>query len=185
MVRHYYVTDDLNDLEHVEYELERKGIIKPQVHVLSEDDEGLEEHHLHAVDPFLKQDIVHSTEVFSIIGFIVAIISLILAGLMGWTNSAAGWIPFIFLAVIIFCFFTWEGGFIGIQTTNIHFVRFQELLHQGKHILFIDVTPSQERQVEFVVKCHPQLHPAGTGSATPYWVIVIQDKFKRFMKLMP
>ena len=27
MVRHYYVTDDLDDLEHVEYELERKGII--------------------------------------------------------------------------------------------------------------------------------------------------------------
>ena len=137
------------------------------------------------MDPFLKQDIVHSTEVFSIIGFIAAIVSLALASLMGWTDSTAGWIPFIFLAVIIFGFFTWEGGLIGIQTTNIHFVRFQELLHQGKHILFIDVTPSQERQVEFVVKCHPQLHPVGTGSATPYWVIVVQDKFKRFRKLMP
>ena len=36
MLRHYYISDDLDDLEAVELELEGKGVSTPQIHVLSE-----------------------------------------------------------------------------------------------------------------------------------------------------
>ena len=36
MKRHYYISEDLDDLERVEQELQGKGLDKPHMHVLSE-----------------------------------------------------------------------------------------------------------------------------------------------------
>lgn len=185
MLRHYYIVDNLDELEEVEHELESEGITEPQIHILSQNDSEVEKHHLHEVESVLKQDVVHSTEIGAIIGVICATITLIVPYLMGWTNSAAGWIPFILLSVVILGFCTWEGGLIGIQTPNVNFVRFHELLNKGKHILFVDVAPDQELAIAMVMKKHGDIEAAGYGSATPEWVVRSQDNFKRFMKWMP
>ena len=44
MRRHYYISDDLDDLKSIETELESNGITTPQIHVLSRDDAGLQAH---------------------------------------------------------------------------------------------------------------------------------------------
>jgi hypothetical protein len=185
MIRHYYISDDLKDLEKIEQELESQGFTEPQIHVLSEQDGDVETHHLHEVAAVLKQDVVHSTEVGAVVGIIAAAFTLLVAYYMGWTASAAGWMPFIFLAIVVLGFCTWEGGFIGIQKPNVNFERFQELLHKGKHILFVDVDPQQENTIAEVMNGHPKIEVAGVGEATPNWVVRGQDKFRQFMKMMP
>ena len=136
MLRHYYISDDLNDLQAVETELKAKGVSTPQIHVLSENDAEVEKHHLHAIEAVLKQDVVHSTTVGAVIGLVAAISLLVVTYLVDWHTTAAGWLPFGFLAVIVLGFCTWEGGLIGIQIPNHQFKRFQKLLKQGKHIFF-------------------------------------------------
>ncbi|GLX77112.1 hypothetical protein tinsulaeT_04520 [Thalassotalea insulae] len=185
MIRHFYISDDINELKQVEQELESNGFTEPQIHVLSEHDAEVENHQLHEVQSVLKQDIVHSTEIGSVIGISLAIITLLIAYAMGWTETAAGWMPFIFLSIVIVGFCTWEGGFIGIQQPNVNFKRFQEILRNGKHVFFVDVTPEQERTINNIMKKHPLLQNAGVGEATPHWVVDGQDKFNRFMKFMP
>ena len=185
MVRHFYVTEDLDELEKVEQELESQGFTEPQIHVLSENDAEVENHNLHQVESVLKLDVVHSTEMGAIYGVIGAIVTLLIAYAMGWTASEAGWMPFIFLAIIVLGFCTWEGGLIGIQKPNINFEPFQEMLHKGKHILFVDVDPNQEMAIASVMKMHPNVQAAGLGEATPHWVVRGQDKFRHFMKMMP
>tara|TARA_R110002126_G_scaffold33382_23_gene104526 strand:+ start:3859 stop:4416 length:558 start_codon:yes stop_codon:yes gene_type:complete len=185
MLRRYFISDDLDDLEAVERELEQQGLDTPQIHVLSEQDANVELHHLHEVSPVLKSDVVRSTELGAIVGAIAAALVLLIAYMMGWTESAAGWVPFIFLAVVVLGFCTWEGGFIGIQEPNIHFKRFQDILKQGKHVLFVDIAPEHESTLKKVVRRHPRLQLAGTGEATPGWVIRVQVYFRRFMKAMP
>ena len=54
MKRYYYLSTDLDDLEIVERDLEAAGITTPQIHVLSLDDQGVEQHHLHNVEAVLK-----------------------------------------------------------------------------------------------------------------------------------
>ena len=93
--------------------------------------------------------------------------------------------PFIFLSVVVLGFCTWEGGFIGIQVPNYQFKRFQRKLDEGKHILFVDVDPEQEELLEIVANAHQKLQLAGTGAATPRWVVKGQDRLKSFMKSMP
>ncbi len=185
MLRHYYVTEDLDELEKVEHELGEHGFTEPQMHVLSENDTAVENHHLHEVAAVLKQDVVHSTEYGAIVGVIAAICVLAVVYMMNWHQSAAGWVPFIFLAIIVLGFCTWEGGLIGIQKPNVNFESFQELLHKGKHILFIDVEPNQEVAIASVMRAHPNIEISGFGDATPHWVVSFQSNFKRIMKSLP
>ena len=138
MLRHYFVSDNLDELEQFEEHLEAAGIATPQIHVLSSDDAEVQRHaHL---------------------------------------ESAAGWTPFIFLAVVLLGFLTWEGGLIGIQEPNHNFTRFEQALKEGKHVFFVDLEPGQESILETTLKRHEQLVEAGTGTSTPHWLISLSLK---------
>jgi hypothetical protein len=184
MKRHYYITNDLDDLEIVENDLEAAGVTTPQIHVLSEDDAGVEQHHLHEVEAVLKKDVVHGTERGALIGVIGAVIVLALAWFSGLTETYT-WVPAIFLAIIVLGFCTWEGGLIGIQEPHVDFKRFRDELKQGRHVLFVDVDPEQEAILRRIVASHPRLQVAGEGEATPRMVVRLQDKWSRFLKQAP
>jgi len=184
MKRHYYISDDLDDLELVERDLEQAGLLKPQIHVLSEDDAGVELRHLHEVEAVLKKDVVHGTELGAVVGVIGAAAVLLLAWFSGLTETYT-WVPAIFLSVIVLGFCTWEGGLIGIGEPHVDFKRFQDELNNGKHILFVDVDRKQEDALHAVVDKHPKLKAAGDGSSTPRWVVMLQQKWANFMRLAP
>ncbi len=182
MNRHYYVSNDLDELETVEHELEAKGIRLEQMHVLSQNDADVEAHRLNEVTSFMKRDLVRSSEIGALVGAFVAAFVLIGAWLMDWTQTTAGWLPFIFLAVIMFGICTWEGGFFGFQEPNAHFRRFKKLLKHGKHIFFVDVEPNQEAALSRVVRQHPHLKTAGYGYGSPNWVVACQRKWHAFKR---
>lgn len=184
MKRHYYISDDLDDLEKIENQLETAGVTSPQIHVLSEDDAGLEKHHLHKVEAVLKKDVVKGTELGAVVGVIAA--ALVLAGAYySGLTEAYTWVPAIFLAVILLGFCTWEGGLIGIQEPHTDFRRFQSDLEAGKHVLFVDIDREQEDILKRVVSEHPKLQEAGEGGSTPRLVVKAQDMFSRFMHTAP
>lgn len=185
MRRHFYVSDSLDDLELVEQELENQGVDTPQFHVLSQDDAGVENRKLHTVEAVLKKDVVHSMERGAVIGIICAAVILLTSYSLGWTQSDAGWIPFIFLAIVVLGFCTWEGGLFGIQEPHYQFKQFQDTIREGKHIFFVDVTKQQEPVLEHVVSAHPTLKRAGLGEATPELVVYAQKGWRDFLKTMP
>lgn len=184
MKRHYFVTDDLDDLQLVEQDLQSAGITPPQFHVLSENDAAVETRNLREVEAVLKRDVVHGTERGAIVGVIGAVAVLLLAWFSGMTETYT-WVPAIFLAIVVMGFCTWEGGLIGIQEPHAEFRRFTPALSRGKHILLVDVDPGQEEALTAVVAHHTQLRPAGEGNATPRAVVRFQDKWHRFLQLAP
>jgi len=182
MNRHFYISDNLDDLETVESELETSGISTEHIHVLSDRDADVEQHHLHDVNSFMKQDVVRSGEIGAIIG--VPLAALVLGGayLAGWTETAAGWMPFIFLTIVILGFSIWEGGFFGIQVPNAHFRKLKERIKEGEYIFFVDVDPNQESTLDRVIKHHPQLQMAGTGPAAPHWIVAWLYRWHQFKR---
>lgn len=185
MLRHYYITDSLEDLAEVEQSLLNEGFMDSQIHVLSEQDAEVARLQLHEVESVLKKDVIHSTKIGAVVGIILALITLLFAYFMNWFNSPSGWLPFVFLSIIIIGFCTWEGGFIGIQTDNINFRRFKRLVNNGKHLLFVDIERQQKNTLIEVVKHYPSLQAQGTGDASPHWVVYGRDKYQMFMKSMP
>ena len=182
MNRHFYISDNLDDLETVETELEASGINTEQIHVLSDRDADVEQHHLHDVNSFMKQDAVHSGKIGAVIGIPLAALVLGSAYLAGWTESAAGWVPFILLAVVIVGFSIWVGGFFGIQVPNTHFRTLKAMIKEGEHIFFVDVEPDQESILDRVIKLHPQLKLAGTGVAPPLWTVAWLHRWHQFKR---
>ena len=184
MKRHYYVSDDLDDLEIIERQLEAAGVTTPQIHVLSYDDSGLDEHHLHKVEAVLKKDVVHGTELGALVGIVGASLVIGLAWWSGLTDTYT-WMPAIFLAIVILGFCTWEGGLIGIGQTHSDFRRFETDLDAGRHVLFVDITAEQEYTLDRVIREHPRLQHAGDGPSTPAVVVGLQNIFQRVMKTAP
>ena len=185
MKRHYFISDDLDDLEAVEEELEAQGLVTPQIHVYTNDDAGVDQHeHLHNMEAVLKKDVVYGTEKGAVVGVIAAALVIGVAYFMGWPETVT-WVPFIFLAIVLLGFCTWEGGFLGIQEMHHDFKRFKDDIAAGKHIFFVDIDDEQQSILERVVSAHPRLEMAGTGSATPKAVVGAQKKLNDFMQSMP
>ncbi|GAB1260497.1 NAD/FAD-utilizing enzyme [Aurantivibrio plasticivorans] len=184
MKRHYYISDDISELQRVENELEESGFSRPQIHVLTEDDFELEKRHINGVDPFLRKDIVLTAEIGAVVGILLSISVLGLAYFFGWYETFS-WAPFLFLSIVILGFCTWEGGLIGMHLPHRAFKRFQTLLKQGQHVLMVDSKESQESRLGAIVRMHPKLMPAGTGKSTPSMVISAQNGFRSFTRFMP
>ena len=177
MLRHYFISDNLDDLEVFEEQLEADGVSTPQIHVLSRNDTDVEHHHhLHEVQSLMKNDMIHLTMRGALVGLCAFVLVLSVAYFAGWTKTAAGWTPVIFLAVVLLGFCTWEGGLLGIQKPNHNFARFEKALSEGKHIFFVDLEPKQEAVLEKVLKFHPHVELAGTGPSTQQWLIALQQK---------
>lgn len=184
MKRHYYISHNLQDLGEVEQELESRGLTKPQFHVLSKDDAAVEMHHLNEVESVLRKDVVHSMEIGAVVGVVLAALVLLGAYYTGLV-ALAGWIPPVFLSIVVLGFCTWEGGLFGIQETHHQFKQFQQQLDSGDHIFFVDVNPAQEAALEDVVRKHPELQLAGVGTAVPAWFVGGQNRWRSFLETMP
>lgn len=154
MLRHFYIADNLDELEIVEHELESAGIAQPQIHLLSQDHSHRALEPLYQDESVVKQQVVHSSEIGVMVGCLGAFIVLTLAYLLGLTNGIAGWVPVIIITLVIFGICFWQGGFVGIQTPNINFEQFHQLLAKGKHILFVDVASNQELAMAKVINRH-------------------------------
>jgi len=184
MKRHYFLSNNLEELQSVERDLHGVGITEAQVHVLSEDDAGAERYRLHPVEAVLRKDVVRGTERGALVG-ILAAAAVIALGWMTGLNHGITWLPVIFLAIVLLGFCTWEGGLIGIQEKNAQFKRFEPILRAGRHVLFVDIGPTQESALRDVAQRYPGLEPAGEGEATPGIVVRFQDMWARFLQLAP
>lgn len=184
MKRRFFIGDDLGAVGAVERELLGRAIAAEKIHVLSLDDTDAERRHLHDVQSLMKRDVIHSTEIGALIGLAVSVVAIVAAQLSGLV-AQVGWVPFVFLAIVLLGFFTWEGGLIGIQLPNSRFRRFENALRSGRHIVFVDVDPADEDALHDVMRAHPELRAAGTGSSSPRWLIGFQQNVRRFSQWAP
>jgi hypothetical protein len=184
MKRHYFINDNLDELKRVQLDLIEAGLTPPHFHVLSEDEAALERLQLNPVEAVLKKDVVRGTERGAAIGLGLAAVILLLAWVTGLAASL-GWVPPVFLAVVVLGFCTWEGGLIGIGEQNADFRRFRKDLAQGRHVLLVDCEQEQLPSLQRIVANYPGMEDAGSGSATPAPVIRFRDKWNRFMELAP
>lgn len=183
MIRHYFISNDIEDLAEVEQELLDTGLDPTQLRVLSDFKRG-DLHKVDEVDSLSRRDIIHSGLVGGCIGLAVA--SIILA--VGYYSGAASlesWLPYLFLAIVVACFCTWEGGLFGIQVSNVQFRRFDTLIQQGYHVLLVDLNKVEDERVREVVERHPKLHDAGIGQGKPSWLVASHKNMNAFIKAMP
>jgi hypothetical protein len=184
MKRHFFIVDELDAVAALERELTARGVASEKIHVLSLNDVDTERRQLHDVQSLMKRDVIHSTEIGALVGLAASIVAIAAAQVTGLAERV-GWVPFVFLAIVLLGFFTWEGGLWGIQVPNSRFRRFENALRAGQHIFFVDVESRDEDTLRSVLKAHPELREAGTGSSSPRWLVGFQQNVRRFMRWAP
>ncbi len=147
--------------------------------MLSNDDVGLENRDVNRVASFLKTNLIHAGEIGALLGLAIAAVILLISYFSG-IAAQVGWAPFIFLAIVGFGFATWEAGFIGMQTPNVHFARFEEALEQGRHVLFVETDREDQRKLKAVIKQYPSLERAGTEVTHTRALMVLLKYWERF-----
>lgn len=184
MKRHYFIGDDLADLKQIERELRSRGIDTPHIRVLSRDDAGVQKYELPQVSDFMKKDVVRATTRAAVMGVAAAVLVLLVSWGFGWPE-AWGWTPFVFLAIVVLGFITWEGGLWGIQEPNRKMRRFEKALDEGKHILFVEVPKGDEHILRSVAMEHRRLQEAGQEHARTEWRVAAEKGWRRFIRWAP
>lgn len=181
LTRYFFISNNLGDLEAFEQDLERSDVFTPQIHLLTLDEDRADAYHnLHKMTSLMKKDIVHSTLIGAVVGLCAALLVLVFTHLVGWSETPAGWMPFIFLAIVMLGFCTWQGGLWGIQKPNIHFKRFEETLKQGKHVFFVDLEGRHKILLKETAARHPSVEPAGISRGAPAMIVFMQHRIEHF-----
>ena len=158
MKRQYFICDDLDELEVAQNELFDAGVLDHQVHILSDDEKGLHEHHMHGVNAFSKTDIIQSTLRGAIIGIGLSALTLLIPYMLGLITDI-GWTPFLLLAILALAFSTWEGSLWGIQEFNSQFKKLEAQIHHGQHLMIVDINDKQQNIINLMAGHHPKLTP--------------------------
>lgn len=183
MKRYFYAGDDLDSLEALSTELERSGLDRVQLHVLSQDDTGVDTHlGIHSVVSIMKKDLIASGLRGALIGVVLAAVVLVVAWQMQAFATPAGTLIAWFLSVAGFGFCTWEGGLFGIQTLNRNFSRFKGVLDSGQHVFFVDVRRDQVQALRRAMESHPELKAIGQARGLPGWLVRGQRDVPRFLR---
>ncbi|MFN3235760.1 MAG: magnesium transporter [Pseudomonadales bacterium] len=177
-LRHYFVTDSLDEVAQVEHELKEQDITSSQFHVLSRDDAGMAERQLNSVYSLMRRDIINSGLIGAGTGLTLAALVLGGAWALGLTTTAAGWTPFIFLAIVAFGFCTWEGGLYGIQEPNRAFEAFTTDLDKGHHVVFVDAAPAEKGALLTVMQNHKRLKFRALAIGRPAWILRLMDNLR-------
>jgi hypothetical protein len=181
-LRHYFISDNLDDIDLLEEQLEAGGISSAQIHVLSKDEVGVARHiHLHEVASLLRQDMIHSAQVGAMFGFVAAVLIIAVAWALDLPDEIAGWAPYALLSIIVFGLCIWEGGLFGIQEPNHHYRQFEAALEQGKHVFFVDLDKPRERILTELLNDHPTLQLQSMESGVPQWMISGQNRLVGFL----
>ncbi|TQV85556.1 hypothetical protein [Aliikangiella coralliicola] len=159
----YYLSPTLDISKRVSDDLHEAGLLDWYLHVVSKDEAGLNQKHIHSSNYLETLDLFRGTTIGGIIGFVL---SLILIGL------AVKFEPFGFplsntIYFVIVLFFTlfgiWEGGLYGIDSENKKIKPFHDDIEAGKYLVLVYAAKEQE---EAIKKMMAEKHPESKLVAT-------------------
>ena len=155
----YYVAPTLKSTLDISDDLHAVGINDYFVHVVSRDESGLKQHHIHSSNYLETLDLIRDGLIGAVLGF--------LAGLLGvWALQYFDplgpkiHVPmFVNYAIVaaVTLFGAWEGGLIGIAAENKKIARFHDDLEAGKYLILIYVLMIKEPVVRAMMsERHPE-----------------------------
>jgi len=157
MKHSYYLSDNLDELERVHDELIEGGLRDRNIHVLSDADAEVDQHHIRAVNSVGKTGMLAYMIRGGIIGAALAVLIIALAEVFGLSETAVGSAPIIAGAIALFGFCIWEAGLLGFHHRNHKFNSMRAALSYGEHLLILDYTDKHRGFVERVLNNHPRV----------------------------
>ena len=163
----YYLAPTLKSTQDISEDLHQVGVNDYFLHVVSRDESGLKQQHIHSSNYLETLDLIRDGLIGAVVGFLVG-----LAGVwalqhfepFGPNIHVPAWVYYAIVAVATL-FGAWEGGLIGVASENRKLARFHDDLEGGKYLILIYARKDQESVVRHTMsKRHPEAEFAGIDS---------------------
>ena len=148
----YYLAPSLPSTQQVCDDLHAVGIRDFFVHVVSKDESGLKQGHIHSSNYLETLDIIRDGFIGAVIGAVAGIVG---AMLLYRYEPFGPEVPiFVYLAIVAVTtlFGAWEGGLTGIANENRKLRKFREELDAGKYLILIYARKEQEAAVKTMMR---------------------------------
>jgi len=154
----YFLASTLKTSREVSDDLHEVGVKDYYLHVISQDESGLKQEHVHSSNYLETRDVIRDGCIGALLGLAAGLLGVwLLAYFRPLGNEVV--IPtfvYVLLTVVATLFGAWEGGLIGIEKENKKIRRFHEDLAAGKYLILVYVRKHLEAKVtEMMQKQHP------------------------------
>jgi hypothetical protein len=143
----YYLSPTLASTEQISNDLHTVGIKDFYIHVVSKDESGLRQHHIHSSNYLETLDVIRVGLIGAFIGFTAGLVGV---ELLRYFEPFGPGVPNLVYIAIVFVatmFGAWEGGLIGIGAENRKLERFHDDLEAGRYLILIYARKEQDEKV--------------------------------------
>jgi hypothetical protein len=153
----YYLAPTLGSTHQISDDLHAAGVKDFFLHVVSKDESGLKQQHIHSSNYLETLDLVRDGLIGAGVGLVGGLIgSWLLMFFQPFGPDVPG-IAYVMLVVLVTMFGAWEGGLTGIATENKKLRKFHKDIEAGKYLILIYAWNEQEATVKAMMRTrHPE-----------------------------
>ena len=148
----YYLASTLSSADTIAHELERAGIKNWFIHIVSNDESGIQKRRLHSSNYLETLDLVRDGLIGGIVGLIVGLIVVSTLAFLKPFGLELPVVFYAFIAALITLFGLWEGGLAGIASKNKKLKEFDKDLAAGKHLILIYSPKKNEPRIHYIME---------------------------------
>jgi hypothetical protein len=152
----YFLAPTLASTESVSRDLHAVGVKDFYLHVVSRDEFGLKQHHIHSSNYFETLDVVRDGVIGAALGFLAGMIGTALLLYFKPFGPNVPTLVYVALVGAATLFGAWEGGLMGVDSENKKLARFHDDLMAGKYLILVYVRRHLEQAVLDMMRAqHP------------------------------
>jgi hypothetical protein len=155
----YFLAPTLASTHDVTDDLHAAGVEDFYLHVITKDESGLKQQHIHSSNYLETLDVVRDGFIGAALGFVIGLIGIAL--LMYFQpfgdHVQVPTFVYVILVGVATLFGAWEGGLTGIATENKKLARFHDDIEAGKYLILVYVRKHREEAVRRMMQeRHPE-----------------------------
>jgi len=153
----YFLSPTLDVSKKVSDDLHETGLLDWYLHVISKDESGLTQKHIHSSNYLETLDLVRGTTVGGLICFSISSIAVLIAIYSDYFGDSIPTIAYFIFIGFITLFGVWEGALFGIDTENQKIKPYRDEIEKGNYLILVYVDKTQENNVREMMKTkHPE-----------------------------
>jgi hypothetical protein len=153
----YYLAPTLDSTHRITDDLHGAGIEDFYLHVVSRDESGLKNEHIHSSNYLETHDIVRDGIIGAAFGFLAGLAG---AALLMYFQPMGPGIPsivYLFVVFVATMFGAWEGGLAGIDSENKKLTKFRHDIDAGRYLILIYARRGKGAAVRAMMRArHPE-----------------------------
>lgn len=153
----YYLAPTLVTTHQISDDLHAAGIKDFFLHVVTRDESGLKQEHIHSSNYLETRDLIRDGLLGAAYGVLGGLIG---AGLLKFFEPFGPDVPpvvFGIVVVVITMFGAWVGGLTGIASENRKLLKFHDEIEAGKYLILIYARKRQGQEVKTMMRArHPE-----------------------------